>query len=569
MTVIAAFRTRLQQINSDVLLSPFPELSNEIARTTQRLRTEYGDISRGAGDQQGIAAAVIAYLKSHDLPTYRDTKYVCFGVSSLYGTPLTRVIEHETLFPKLLKEVELLQPEPRKFRRCYQGLLKSYLRYPGQQTEQVYGHKNWLALREFLAQYCKILNKQKPVMEWTQTLYEHRNLLADNPCKPYGKAMLAGDMSVIEELKDRLGIDDDTWVMNELILAQVQAATTLNDPEFILQVLPLVKLLEQHTLLVTKGLSLLLRRYEACKVHTEHHTLREAALREWKSPWLEANKPLWHGQVGEAATNMVSLWLKKRTIQDFFELLQADGQADRQRMEFWLKYAEAIDDIWLALGVNSLNNRKPDYVRIRRNMEGRYMALAGGTYNQDNAFLMRIGGYVFIEFGQQNNACHVFLADNLPFKFGQKSVLGTQDGLKNKDHPGHRETLTHREDWQWKFASFLRSYANAKPGENKPKTVSSSAASNTSHSSNATASNKTETVAKSAGKTTPVQNQQTKLLDIKQLQTFCASHNLRIDDHRAEGGALWVRTSDTQEVASTVLKSAGFRYKEGKGWWLA
>ena len=292
MNPIAFFRDRLYQINTEALLTPFPELSEEMARTTQRLKAEYGDISRGAGDQQGIAAAVIAYLKHHDLPTYRDTKYVCFGVSSLYGTPLTRVIEHETLFPKLLKEVGQLQPEPRKFRRCYQGLLKAYLRYPGQHTEPVYGHQNWLALREFLAQHCKALKQQKPVLEWTQALYDHSNLLADNPCKPYGKALLAGDMSVVDELKNRLGVDDDTWVMNELILAQVQAATALNDPEFVLQVLPLVKLLEQHTLLVTQGLSLLLRRYEACKARTEHHTLREAALKEWKSPWLEANKPL-------------------------------------------------------------------------------------------------------------------------------------------------------------------------------------------------------------------------------------------------------------------------------------
>jgi len=210
MNPIADFRNRLFQINTEVLLTPFPDLSAEMARTTQLLRVEYGDISRGAGDLQGIAAAVIAYLKNHDLPTYRDTKYVCFGVSSPYGNPLTRVIEHETLFPKLLNVVELLQAEPRKFRRCYQGLLKAYLRYPGQHTESVYGHRNWLVLREFLAQHCKALKQQKPLMEWTQALYEHRNLLAENPCKPYGKALLTGDMSVIEELKSRLGVDDDT-----------------------------------------------------------------------------------------------------------------------------------------------------------------------------------------------------------------------------------------------------------------------------------------------------------------------------------------------------------------------
>lgn len=315
--ITAAFRARLLQINTEALHSPIPNLAEDMARTTQRLRSEYGDIARGEANQQGIALAVTRYLTSQQLSTYRDVKYICFGVSSQYGTPLTRIIEHESLFSKLLKEVEQLQPEPRKFRRCYQGLLKAYLRYPGQ-FEQVRGHKNWLALREFLAQHCKALTRQKPVLEWTQALYEHRNLLTDNPCKPYAKAMLAGDMSIADELKTRLGVDDDTWVMNELVLAKIQAATTLHDSEFILQVMPLVQLLEQHSLLITKGLALLLRRYEACLDHIEHHTLREAALKEWKSPWLEANKPMWHAQVGEAATNMVSLWLKKRTIHDFF-----------------------------------------------------------------------------------------------------------------------------------------------------------------------------------------------------------------------------------------------------------
>ena len=61
MNPIADFRNRLYQINTEVLLTPFPALSEEMARTTQHLKSEYGDISRGAGYQQGIAAAVIGY----------------------------------------------------------------------------------------------------------------------------------------------------------------------------------------------------------------------------------------------------------------------------------------------------------------------------------------------------------------------------------------------------------------------------------------------------------------------------------------------------------------------------
>jgi hypothetical protein len=549
------FRDRLRQINHEALSSPITDLAPEMAKATQRLRSEYGDISRGVANQQGIAIAVINYLRAQQLATYRDIKYVCFGVTSPYGIPLTRVIEHETLFPKLLEQVVNLQSEPRKFRRCYQGLLKGYLRYPGLQTDHVIGRSNWLLLRDFLTQHCKSLQKQKPVMEWTKALNEHRNLLGEEPCKPYGKALLDGDMSVVEELKNRLGIDDDTWVMNELVLSHIQAATALKDEPFKLQVMPLVQLLEKHPLLITRGLALLLKRYEACQESPEHHTLRDAALREWKSPWLEANKPFWYAQVGEGATEMVSLWLKKRTIRDFFELLQADGHADRQRMEFWLQYAEQIDDIWLALGQHSLYNNKPDYKRIRQNMAGRYMALEGGTYTQDNAFLMRINGYVFIEFGKQNNACHVFDADNLPFTLGQKSVLGTQEGLKNTYHSGHREKLTHREGWQWDFANFLRSYAQADPGEKKPKAVA--------------ASSRRSTAAQTRATTTPTNSLPSHQLDIKGLRVFCDAHKLPIEDHRDKGGALWVRASETDPVASAVLKTAGFRFKKGRGWWLA
>jgi hypothetical protein len=501
---------------------------------------------------------VIDYLNTQQLSTYRDIKRVCFGLSSQYGIPLTRIIEHDVLFPKLLNEVERLQSEPRPFRRCFQGLLKAYFRYPGQQTTHAIGHENWLVLRDFLAKHCKALKQQKPVLEWTQALYEHRNLLADNPCHVYGSAMLTGDQSVVEMLKTRLGIDDDTWVMEELVLAQVQAATKLQDEEFKVQLLPLVQLLERHSGLITRGLALLLKRYEACAEHSDLPSLREVALREWKSPWLEANKPLWHAQIGVAATNMVSLWLKKRSIQDFFELLQADGQADRQRMEFWLKYAEAIDDIWLALGLNSLYNNKPDYSRIRRNMSGRYMALEGGTYNQDNAFLMRIGGYVFIEFGKQNNACHVFRADNLPFKFGQKSVLGTQDGLKNKFHPGHCETLTHSEGWQWKFANFLRAYAHAAPSDDKPIVVSASAR-HTTHTTS-------RSIPPTESSSQPVSTQQSATFDIGHVLAFCKERKLKVEDHRSHGGAIWIRISETHEV-SAILKSLGFRYKTGKGWW--
>ena len=326
---------------------------------------------------------------------------------------------------------------------------------------------------------------------------------------------------------------------------------------------PLVQLLEQHSGLITKGLALLLRRYQTCLDHTEHPILREAALKQWKSPWLDANKPLWYAQIGEAATNMVRLWLTKQHIKDFFELLQEDGQADRLRMDFWLQYAEAIDDFWLALGTYSFTNRQTDYQRIRAQMEGRCMRLEGSNHGRENAFLMKIGDYVFIEFGKNGHACHIFRAENKPFTTGQASVSGTTTGLKNTNHPGHFTKLTHHHGWQSEFAYSLRAYANAMPAENKPKAVAFHAL----NTPKMTASHQTATVGKSSNHPISTQIQQTSIVDIKQLPAFCAEHKLRIDDNRADGGAFWVRTTNADKVIVDVLESLRFKYKEGKGWW--
>jgi hypothetical protein len=46
-------------------------------------------------------------------------------------------------------------------------------------------------------------------------------------------------------------------------------------------------------------------------------------------------------------------------------------------------------------------------------------------------------------------------------------------------------------------------------------------------------------------------------------------HKVVVVDHRDQGGALWVLGSDFSSEVATVLRQAGFRFKSGKGWWLA
>lgn len=554
---LECFRQSLARANGEVFHVPLPEISAEMARTTAKLRQAMGDISQGVKDERGIAVSVMAYLRTGNLASYRDAKYVCFGVETAYGQKQIRLIEHER-FSALLQHLARYESEPRKFRRCFQGLFKAYLRYPGHRTEHPAGRRNWQMLRQYLAERVGAVVQHPPQMDWIEALARHRNLFEEKPCAPYGKPLLAGNTAQIDELKQKLGVNDDTWVMSEVILAQVDAAIGLEDGPFKSHIPRLVSLLSPLHQLLTQGLSQLVRRYAQCGERPEQPELRELALREWHSPWLERNKPLWHAQVGELATGMMSLWLKQRSIRDFFELLQADGAADRQRMEFWLKYAESMDEIWLALGSNSRYNPHKDYTRIRREMDGRWMELEGGNYQADNAFMMKIGGLLFIEFARQNNACHVFDAQDMPFRLGQRSVLATKEGLKNSNHRGHRGTWRHTEGWQWGFEGGLKRHAGAYPAELKTQgrapqpfaIVTQTADGRLPH--------------EALANTRPGHFD---ALELTLLRNTCAAHGVQVEDRRP-AGALLVRADKHNAILSAILEQKGFRYNEAKGvWW--
>jgi hypothetical protein len=48
---------------------------------------------------------------------------------------------------------------------------------------------------------------------------------------------------------------------------------------------------------------------------------------------------------------------------------------------------------------------------------------------------------------------------------------------------------------------------------------------------------------------------------------FTSIYNMRVEDNRNKGGALWIRFSDVNDDINNQLVSWGFRYKPGSGWW--
>jgi hypothetical protein len=209
-----------------------------------------------------------------------------------------------------------------------------------------------------------------------------------------------------------------------------------------------------------------------------------------------------------------------------------------------------IDSMYFALGRDAFFSRSADYQRIRHEMQGRLMQL-DSSQAANNAFLMVIGDYVFIEFGQRGNACHVFRqSSSMPFALGQSSVSDTRRDLKNETHPAHVRTLRHRdkpEEWENKFAKEINGLISAKPSD--------------------TVSGARHTLSSAS----PVQAQSNRQVPMQfswqALANFTSKHGLKIEDLRPKNGNLWVCKDDRNPEVNHQLEFWGFKYRPSRGWW--
>lgn len=178
---------------------------------------------------------------------------------------------------------------------------------------------------------------------------------------------------------------------------------------------------------------------------------------EWiGNPWLK--RTAWDAAVNhEPARLMVNSWLKQRLIKDFFGLLAADGAADLRRLEYWLKWEPQISDMWFVLGSDAQVNRTPEFLDLRKRMSGRDRKLVD-TNHLNNAFVMRIGQLLVIEFGVTGNACYVFAASDFRTSLNKNDLLLYE--LKQK---ANAKRLSHMAHWESKFDYELKKLLQSVP----------------------------------------------------------------------------------------------------------
>jgi len=487
-----------------------------------------------------IQVAMGRFLNTSNLESFQDLRLISYGAATPLGYNQIRLIEKKDHFLKLLDMINSYRDRPRAFRRLYRGLLSSYFSYdPQAPYVKEAGPDHWQHLRRYLNDHMNSLQTEGINPDWIAVLQEHRNLLTANPCSRYAEALLDGASDAFQEAGLQLGFSGASWVTRAVVAARIEAAIRRPDPVFKEHLSSLLKLLgdPRHAILLNTGLAQLLDRYAKTQPLMLHHELRNFAVEHWKNPWLPINQNRW-ALVSESVRKMVGSWLKLDLMKNFFELLSADGSNDTRRLDFWIDYADQIS-IYFALGKHAMENQEPSFRTLRQKMDGILMKLHGGGSKENNAFIMVIGDYTFVEFGMQGHAVYIYSSKNMPFQLQGYSEISLNT-LKDTEHCidrwQHRDNVHRYSRWEQRFNDHLDQNFGIRVSNNLVRLGSLRSGSNDKNSND------------------------------KALRIFCTAFNLSIEDCRSSGGYLWIQTHDRTAVINQQLRTWGFTYRPGRGW---
>ena len=417
--------------------------------------------------------AVRRFWETQQFDNLKDARLVSFGICVPNRPTGPCIMEDRQRFQAVLDSqtgVDQWLDEPRWYRRCYQGLVRSYFTYDAKiDTAPLVGRKNWDDLRDYLHDRTRNILDKQGNPDWVTTVISDRNIFSDAPCAPYAKAVLKGDTSAIDSLCEQLGIIGSSWFLRELILAQVQEATKMEPEKFKLLIPVLLNLLTtpRNLVLRDRGLVLILDKYASTAQPVLNELLRNASVEWWGNPWLPSNEMRWGGVV-PTAREMVSEWLKREFIEAFFTKLAEDGVGDRRRANFWLRYVKSMDNVQFALGSRALNSNDRDFIMLRKKMIGLYTELKT-TDSSNNAFVMTIGDLVAVEFGGMGNAFYGYdVRKILPFDISRPVTIpiNAKNSLKHDTHllkMSHKDGIKGWDRWEDMFEETLREHFKIKP----------------------------------------------------------------------------------------------------------
>lgn len=532
----------------------------------------------GAGNRTDIGEdlqiqAVHRFWQSPQFNTLKEARLVSFGLCIPSQPSGPCIMDDRSRFLAVLDRktgVDQWLDDARWYRRCYQGLVRSFFTYDAKiETVSKIGRQNWGDLRDYLRERTRYTLHTSVNPDWVNTANRNSHLFGEDPCSSYAEALLNDKPEVIKQLCEQLGIIAASWFQRDLILAQVKYATMRSDDEFSRLIPRLIQILASNQVLRDRGLILVLDRYAKIPEPVLNQVLQDASVSWWGNPWLPSNEMRWGG-VKPATREMVSDWLKREFIEAFFTKLAEDGVGDRRRVNFWIRYSKMMNNIQFALGTTALYSRDKDFVALREKMKGLVTELLTSD-GSNNAFIMTLGELVAVEFSGSGNAFYGYDSSrNLPFKLSQPVVtaMNAKNSLKHDKRilkMSHTDNIKGYGKWEERFEETLKQEFSLTPKaiEYKKKIRRNQfpivpqldlGLKETARNTNISAANVQANVFNGP-------------FSKELLIEFAKLHHLRVEDLSNKNGNLWVYTNQPDANVYQVLNNWGFAYKIGKGWW--
>lgn len=514
--------------------------ARSMERAKERVIRDHGGAAIKV-DSRTIWASIEDFRRLGRAKSFRELKYVCLGVSAMDANGWCILVEGR-LREEVGRQVEEQTAIHRKL-RCFQALLASYFSFPlGASKLDPKAVTGWTMLRTWLqSQRKQLAAALEHVPPWFEALGRHSEFLTARPCDKFVPELMRGDASSLEEAMDSLAIDRDSWVMEAAVFAQIEAAEKFDDGRFKAVLPDLLRIamgeagVKVGERLRIRCVALLVSRYARCAVMPEHPGLRDAAVGVIGNPWLR--RVSWDAHVvnsarqpDKRAREMVFGWLKGRLIQDFFELLGAEDAGDTRRLVYWLRFAPFVDDMWFALGPAAQYRSDRLFKEFRERAKGRLLDLEGAS-GDNNAFVMRIGAHVAIEFGATGHAFFLLRWDALPAAVSRALTSGKAKDylalgqLKPEPHEwkqSHRDAPVALRSWEQKFDDELLPRLGVAPKE-RPACV-------------------------------------------PDLEKLLQGRNVVVVDNRAKGGSLRIGPEEELVGVARQLSALGMLPRRGRGW---
>ena len=433
---LTSLRRRLSDRHAAVLDDvswPGPAIMASVVTNVDKL---LGPAGQEKVDTQRLAIAV-ARLQSGETLRYAEFALCCAGAGT--AVPVdgveTRIADSTALTMLLTNALPAYAGDARRSARLAFAVTHALVSLPDEPVG--IRRANLLALSAFAVEALGNAGGSSPPVRSLDQLGAVEPLLRSFSVSAFLPYVTNLDGTAVAPLI-RLGVPATSWIWTAVLTGGLRTAALDGDSQFLRRADAYRVLAERHESACDAALGVIVNRLAAASSKPDQPAIRELALARWGDPRQRSAIPDWQRWANPDARRLVSSWITRLVINDFFAALSGHPE----RAAFWGRYAMSIDELWVYTSVDARKNRSDVVSKLRRDLGGNVQRM---NDRSTNAFAMRIGDFVFVEFSEKGNALYMYREDSVPFDLNGADLQPRQ---MRDDTPPNRARLIHSGHWQ-------------------------------------------------------------------------------------------------------------------------